>query len=130
MDDVTYFSNANVGSVLIIPHAIFSAIATLFVGLRLYTARYVTKNEWCTDEYVSIIALVANHIMLISEGICWSPVPLLPAFVVERRSLFLAAVSLGLGSNIVKIQTEFPGGLSSFLKVRVDLPRALDLPFP
>ncbi|RYC79260.1 hypothetical protein BFJ63_vAg17860 [Fusarium oxysporum f. sp. narcissi] len=109
MDDVTYFSNANVGSVLIIPHAIFSAIATLFVGLRLYTARYVTKNEWCTDEYGSIIALVANHIMLISEGI---------------------SVSLGLGSNIVKIQTEFPGGLSSFLKSILGIECAYGLACP
>ncbi|KAK7421725.1 hypothetical protein QQZ08_009813 [Neonectria magnoliae] len=95
MDDVTYFSNNSVSSVLMVPHAVFSAIATIFVGLRVYTARHVTKTKWSMDEYVSILALVTNHIMIVCEGV---------------------GVSDGLGSNMVKITTEFPGGVSSFLK--------------
>ncbi|KPM46040.1 hypothetical protein AK830_g433 [Neonectria ditissima] len=95
MDDVTYFSNESVSSILMVPHAVFSAIATIFVGLRLYTARQVTRTKWSMDEYVSIAALITNHIMIVCEGV---------------------GVSNGLGSNMVKITTEFPGGVSSFLK--------------
>ncbi|KAM0494490.1 hypothetical protein ACHAP8_008633 [Fusarium lateritium] len=93
MDDVTYFSDDNVALVLIAPHAVFSVIATIFVVLRMYTARYITKKAWCFDEYVSLTALVANHLMLISECI---------------------SVSHGLGSNMVKVTNEY--GISSFLK--------------
>ncbi|KAM0230868.1 hypothetical protein ACHAPO_008924 [Fusarium lateritium] len=93
MDDVTYFSDDNVALVLIAPHAVFSVIATIFVVLRMYTARYITKKAWCFDEYVSLAALVANHLMLISECI---------------------SVSHGLGSNMVKVTNEY--GISSFLK--------------
>ncbi|KAG3188836.1 hypothetical protein PC129_g25184 [Phytophthora cactorum] len=79
MDDVTYFSNESVSSILMVPHAVCSAIATIFVGLRLYTARHVTKTKWSMDEYVSIAALITNHIMIVCEGVGWSPVPLLQA---------------------------------------------------
>ncbi|KAH6885934.1 hypothetical protein B0T10DRAFT_608354 [Thelonectria olida] len=95
MDDVTYFSNKNIAAIVLVPHAIFSVIATVFVGLRIYTSRKVTRVPWQTDEYVSIAALIANHIMIVCEGI---------------------GESVGLGSNMIAIETNFPGGVSRFLK--------------
>ncbi|KAH0420199.1 hypothetical protein CcaCcLH18_14135 [Colletotrichum camelliae] len=87
MDNVTYSSESSVASILIVPHAVFSVIATLLVGLRIYSARVVTKSSWTFDEHVAIAALIANHIMLISEGV---------------------AVNYGLGTEMTKILTEFP----------------------
>ncbi|KAM0541715.1 hypothetical protein ACHAPJ_013120 [Fusarium lateritium] len=109
MDDVTYFSNANIGSILIAPHAAFSGIATIFAGLRLYTTRTITKTAWTIDEYVSIIALVANYIMLIAECV---------------------GVSHGLGSNMIKIQNDFSGGITSFLKSIVAIECAYGIACP
>lgn len=60
MDDVTYYSpDYNVGYILLGPHIAFSVIASIFVGLRTYTARKVLKAPWAVDEYVSIVALVS-----------------------------------------------------------------------
>lgn len=58
MDNVTYYSEKNIICLLLVPHAIFSVIATVFVGLRIYTGRRVTKTPWQMDEYISIAALV------------------------------------------------------------------------
>ncbi|KAF5599036.1 integral membrane protein [Fusarium pseudoanthophilum] len=95
---VNYRSDANLSNILIVPHATFSVVATILVGLRLYTARHITKTKWCISEYVSIAALVANHILLIAEGV---------------------AVHFGYGQDIAKVATEFTGGVTSFLKVVV-----------
>ncbi|KAL6915554.1 hypothetical protein FSST1_007049 [Fusarium sambucinum] len=97
MDSSTYSSNRNLSSILIAPHATLSVIANVFVFLRLYTSRYVTKTPWKTDEYIAIAALVTSHALLISEG-------------------FEAAVHYGYGENITKVQEEFDGGLTNFFK--------------
>ncbi|QPC74510.1 hypothetical protein HYE68_005262 [Fusarium pseudograminearum] len=96
MDNFSYFSNNNIAAVLIAPHAAFGFIATVFVVLRIYTARYITKHNWAFDEYISIVALIANHIMLISECI---------------------SVSHGLGSNVTRVSNQY--GTANFLKVRL-----------
>ncbi|KAF0643173.1 hypothetical protein FPSE5266_07836 [Fusarium pseudograminearum] len=93
MDNFSYFSNNNIAAVLIAPHAAFGFIATVFVVLRIYTARYITKHNWAFDEYISIVALIANHIMLISECI---------------------SVSHGLGSNVIRVSNQY--GTANFLK--------------
>ncbi|KAF4442532.1 integral membrane [Fusarium acutatum] len=94
--NANYRSDANLSNILIIPHAALSIVATILVGLRLYTARRITKTKWCIDEYISIAALVANHILLIAEGI---------------------AVHFGYGQDIAKVTAEYPGGITNFLKV-------------
>lgn len=60
MEDVTYYNPHNIGGALVVPHAVFSGIATIFVGLRCYTARVVTRTPWTFDEYVCIAALVSS----------------------------------------------------------------------
>ncbi|KAF6811744.1 integral membrane protein [Colletotrichum plurivorum] len=57
MDGVTYSSDRNIASVLIVPHAVFSIIATVLVGLRTYTARTVAKTPPTFDEHVAVVAL-------------------------------------------------------------------------
>ncbi|KAK1849621.1 integral membrane protein [Colletotrichum chrysophilum] len=109
MDDVTYSSENSVASILIVPHAVFSVIATLLVGLRIYSARVVTKSPWTFDEHIAIAALIANHIMLISEGI---------------------AVNYGLGTEMTQILTEFPGGVSAFLKCILSIEIAYGIACP
>ncbi|KAF4981218.1 hypothetical protein FZEAL_2948 [Fusarium zealandicum] len=94
MDNVTFYSSSNVSAILLAPHVVFSIIATVMVGMRLYTSRVVTKTPWNLDEQVCVAALVANHIMLICES---------------------AAVPFGLGTDMVTITT-LPGGLAAFLK--------------
>ncbi|KAB5533422.1 hypothetical protein GE09DRAFT_1227440 [Coniochaeta sp. 2T2.1] len=72
MDNVTYYNPNDISGVLIIPHAVFSGIATIFVGLRWYTARVVARSPWTLDEYVCIVALlipkIANYTMLFAES--------------------------------------------------------------
>ena len=60
-EDVTYYSDDNVAGILLIPHGIFSLIATVFVGLRLYTARCASgsKARWTVDEVICVVALVS-----------------------------------------------------------------------
>ncbi|RGP76824.1 hypothetical protein FLONG3_5067 [Fusarium longipes] len=94
MDDASYFSESDVSGVLIIPHTVLSIIATVFVALRIWTARHITKTKASVDEWVSIVALLMNHALLIFEGIC---------------------VHYGYGQNIVKVMTEY-GGVSNFLR--------------
>ncbi|KAF5003021.1 hypothetical protein FDECE_10422 [Fusarium decemcellulare] len=94
MEDVTYYSSSNVSGILIAPHIVFSVVATVLVGLRLYTSRVVTKTPWTVDETICVVALVANHIMLICEG---------------------AAVPYGLGTDMATIAT-MPQGVAGFLK--------------
>ncbi|KAH7188019.1 uncharacterized protein B0J16DRAFT_396132 [Fusarium flagelliforme] len=98
MDSNTYYSDRNLASVLIAPHAALSLIATLFVCLRLYVSKYVTKTKWSTEEYTAISALVASHALLIGEGV---------------------AVHFGYGENITKVLEEYDGGLTNFLKAVV-----------
>lgn len=66
MDDVTYSSENSVASILIVPHAVFSVIATLLVGLRIYSARVVTKSPWMFDEHIAIAALVCSDLLCTS----------------------------------------------------------------
>ncbi|KAL2024933.1 hypothetical protein VTK56DRAFT_3632 [Thermocarpiscus australiensis] len=68
MDNVTYYNPNDISGALIIPHAVFSGIATIFVGLRWYTARVVARLPWTFDEYVCIVALIANYTMLFAES--------------------------------------------------------------
>lgn len=60
-EDVTYYSEDNIAGILLIPHGIFSFLATLFVGLRLYTARASSKSRarWSVDEIICVVALVS-----------------------------------------------------------------------
>lgn len=60
-EDVTYYSEDNIAGILLIPHGIFSVFATFFVGLRLYTARALTKSRarWSVDEIICMVALVS-----------------------------------------------------------------------
>ncbi|KAK0377062.1 hypothetical protein CLIM01_05595 [Colletotrichum limetticola] len=95
MSDVTYSSAENIARVLIVPHAVFSVLATVLVGMRLYVTRVVAKSPWTFDEHVAIVALIANHIMLITEGI---------------------SVEYGLGTDVNQIVELYPGGVSAFLK--------------
>ncbi|KAF4779143.1 hypothetical protein HER10_EVM0001358 [Colletotrichum scovillei] len=95
MSDVTYSSAENIARVLIVPHAVFSVLATVLVGMRLYVTRVVAKSPWTFDEHVAIVALIANHIMLITEGI---------------------SVEYGLGTDVNQIVEFYPGGVSAFLK--------------
>ncbi|KXH42562.1 hypothetical protein CNYM01_11650 [Colletotrichum nymphaeae SA-01] len=95
MSDVTYSSAENISRVLIVPHAVFSVLATVLVGMRLYVTRIVAKSPWTFDEYVAIVALIANHIMLITEGI---------------------SVEYGLGTDVNQIVDLYPGGVAAFLK--------------
>ncbi|KAF4331966.1 integral membrane protein [Fusarium beomiforme] len=94
MENTSYFSESNIGNILIIPHAVLSLVATVFVGLRLWTSRYITKSRAPVEEWFSIAALVANHLFLISEGI---------------------SVHFGYGENIIKVMNEY-GGVSHFLQ--------------
>ncbi|KAF6842235.1 integral membrane protein [Colletotrichum musicola] len=75
MDDVTYSSDRNIASILIVPHAVFSVLATVLVGLRIYTARTVAKTPPTFDEHVAVVALIANHLMLICEGVVFTCTP-------------------------------------------------------
>ncbi|KAF6809721.1 hypothetical protein CSOJ01_06776 [Colletotrichum sojae] len=95
MDDVTYSSERNIASILIVPHAVFSILATVLVGLRIYTVRTVAKTPPTFDERVAVVALIANHLMLICEGV---------------------AVNYGLGTATPTILTDFPEGIAGFLK--------------
>lgn len=61
MNDDTFFSNRNIAVVLLVPHSIFSIIATGFVGLRLYTTKVITnQSTWTVDVYLCILALVSS----------------------------------------------------------------------
>ncbi|QPC78075.1 hypothetical protein HYE68_008827 [Fusarium pseudograminearum] len=95
MDSDTYHSDRNLASILIAPHAALSLLATIFVCLRLYVSKYVTKTRWSTTEYTAIATLVASHALLIDEGV---------------------AVHFGYGENITKVLEEYDGGLTNFLK--------------
>ncbi|KAJ4180988.1 hypothetical protein NW759_017211 [Fusarium solani] len=96
MANVTYYSSTNVSEILIAPHAVFSVLATILVGFRVYTSRVLAKSAWTIDEYICIVALFANHLMLICEGV---------------------AVPFGLGTDIKTIMTTYPAGAAAFLKV-------------
>ncbi|KAI1342892.1 hypothetical protein F5Y15DRAFT_371304 [Xylariaceae sp. FL0016] len=109
MDDVTYYTEANIAGVLLGPHAAFSVLATVLLCARVYTGRYVTRADWALDEYVAIVALIANNIMLIAEGI---------------------ASTYGLGSNMVAIATSFPHGTAGFLKCIMALEIAYGIACP
>lgn len=66
MNDVTYTSDRNIASILIVPHAVFSVLATVLVGLRIYTARTVAKTPATFDEHVAVVALVRLPSLLLS----------------------------------------------------------------
>ena len=42
IEGVTYYNPKDISSVLVAPHAVFSGIATIVVGLRFYATRIVT----------------------------------------------------------------------------------------
>ncbi len=65
MDNVTYYNPNDISGVLIIPHAVFSGIATIIVGLRWYTSHVVARLPWTSDEYVCIAALVSLFYILV-----------------------------------------------------------------
>ncbi|KAK1455982.1 hypothetical protein CCUS01_10342 [Colletotrichum cuscutae] len=95
MSDVIYSFAENIARVLIVPYAVFSVLVTVLVGMRFYVTRVVAKSPWTFDEYVAIVVLIANHIMLITEGI---------------------SVEYGLGTDVNQIVELYPGGVSAFLK--------------
>ncbi|KAJ4213673.1 hypothetical protein NW757_014746 [Fusarium falciforme] len=64
MANVTYYSSTNVSEILIAPHVVFSVLATILVGFRVYTSRVVAKSAWTMDEYVCIVALVSSFLPL------------------------------------------------------------------
>ncbi|KAG8355333.1 hypothetical protein FVEN_g6711 [Fusarium venenatum] len=97
MDDASYFSESNISPIIIIPHVILSFIATVLVGLRIYTSRYITKTSTTLDEWITIVALLINHAIAIVEGIC---------------------VHYGYGQNIVVVMRDY-GGPSDFLRTFV-----------
>ncbi|KAG8674064.1 hypothetical protein FPOAC2_00038 [Fusarium poae] len=97
MDGASYFSENDISGILIIPHAILSFVATVFVGLRVWTSRYITKTPATLDQWVSVVALLINHGLLIAEGIC---------------------VHYGYGQNIIKVTNDY-GGVSNFLRTFV-----------
>ncbi|CVL13008.1 related to L-fucose permease [Fusarium proliferatum] len=94
MENNTYFSETSIANILIIPHAVLSFVVTVFVGLRIWTSRYIAKTRAPIEEWVSVAALIANHLFLISEGI---------------------AVHFGYGENIIVVTNEY-GGVSHFLR--------------
>ncbi|KAI3535170.1 hypothetical protein CSPX01_11540 [Colletotrichum filicis] len=112
MSDVTYSSAENIARVLIVPHAVFSVLATVLVGMRLYVTRVVAKSPWTFDEHVAIVALIANHIMLITEGIFLCACPIIAPLYYQS----FAAVEYGLGTDVNQIVELYPGGVSAFLK--------------
>ena len=60
-EEVTYYSDGDIAGILLWPHGVFSVLATSFVGLRLYTARFVStrsKSGWTVDEIICVVALV------------------------------------------------------------------------
>lgn len=78
-EDVTYYSDDNVAGILLIPHGIFSVIATCFVGLRLYVARSSSKSKarWDVDEIICLAALVrpppsSSPLPFLVEGAVWT----------------------------------------------------------
>ncbi|KAM7205755.1 hypothetical protein V8F20_002988 [Naviculisporaceae sp. PSN 640] len=69
MDDVTYYNPSDILAILLAPHAAFTAIATFFLILRLYVVREAGK-AYSFDEYICIVASIANYMMLLGEGYC------------------------------------------------------------
>ena len=67
MEGVTYYSKHSIAAVLIAPHAVFSIFATIFVGLFIYTRRFVTKVPVAADECVAVVALVKHSPMVIHD---------------------------------------------------------------
>ncbi|KAF4451408.1 hypothetical protein F53441_5609 [Fusarium austroafricanum] len=90
--DAAYFSDSNISSLLTGPHAALSAVATIFVGLR-FAGIYFSYG--CSIHVVADSGKVANHLFLVAEGV---------------------AVHYGYGDNIIKVQKEYPGGVTNFLK--------------
>ncbi|KAG4291663.1 hypothetical protein FPRO06_12916 [Fusarium proliferatum] len=99
MENNTYFSETSIANILIIPHAVLSFVVTVFVGLRIWTSRYIAKTRAPIEEWVSVAALIANHLFLISEGI---------------------AVHFGYGENIIVVTNEY-GGVSHFLRFYIGI---------
>lgn len=58
MDSVAYFSGSNISSSLIVPHTVFSVIATITVGLRLYVGRGDNRASLAVEEGFCVTALV------------------------------------------------------------------------
>ncbi|KAH7174985.1 uncharacterized protein B0J16DRAFT_388812 [Fusarium flagelliforme] len=100
MDHASFYSEGNIAAVMMVPHCILSFVATLFVGMRLYTSSYITRSKWTVDEYTSIAALTANHFVLIAEGV---------------------AIHFGYGDNIIKVGRDYPNGVSNMLKCVIGL---------
>ncbi|KAF6811243.1 hypothetical protein CSOJ01_05801 [Colletotrichum sojae] len=95
MDSVSYFSDSNISSSLIVPHTVFSVIATITVGLRLYVGRGDNRAPLTTEEGFCITALISNHVLLIAEGI---------------------AVSFGLGTDVKTVAETYPRGMAPVLQ--------------
>ncbi|KAF6803269.1 hypothetical protein CMUS01_15135 [Colletotrichum musicola] len=95
MDSVVYFSDSNISSSLIVPHTVFSVIATITVGLRLYVGRGDNRAPLTVDEGFCVTALISNHVLLIAEGV---------------------AVSFGLGTDVKTVAETYPRGMAPVLQ--------------
>ncbi|KAJ4129014.1 hypothetical protein NW768_007543 [Fusarium equiseti] len=100
MDHASFYSEDNIAAVMMVPHCVLSFITTAFVCMRLYTSSFITRSKWTIDEYTSIAALTANHLILVAEGV---------------------AIHFGYGNNIIKVGRDYPNGVSNFLKCVIGL---------
>ncbi|KAF0638893.1 hypothetical protein FPSE5266_05709 [Fusarium pseudograminearum] len=101
MDSDTYHSDRNLASILIAPHAALSLLATIFVCLRLYVSKYVTKTRWSTTEYTAIATLVASHALLIGEGV--GQFPIAPFGLALIEAVIAVEVSYGFACPLSKM---------------------------
>ena len=71
-NEVSYYSDEDISGILLWPHSVFSVVATLFVGLRLYTTRFVSNSKpgWTVDEIVCVAALVTTPLLSRRKGLC------------------------------------------------------------
>ncbi|KAL0777876.1 hypothetical protein CaCOL14_005529 [Colletotrichum acutatum] len=95
MVSIAYHSDHDISGILTISHGILSFVATLLFLLRLYASWRTPHAIWTADVHISLIALLANHSLLAIE---------------------LAAVPIGLGTNIQDVMENQPGGTAPLFK--------------
>ncbi|OHE99114.1 hypothetical protein CORC01_05607 [Colletotrichum orchidophilum] len=95
MVSIAYHSDQNISGILTISHGVLSFLASALFLLRLYASWRTPHTIWTADVHISLIALLANHSL----------------FAIE-----LAAVPLGLGTNIQLVMENQPGGTVPLFK--------------
>ncbi|KAK0375948.1 hypothetical protein CLIM01_06686 [Colletotrichum limetticola] len=95
MVSIAYHSDHDISGILTISHGVLSFVATVLFLLRLYASWRTPHAIWTADVHISLIALLANHALLAIE---------------------LAAVPLGLGTNIQDVMENQPGGTAPLFK--------------